>query len=237
MNNVKKALILSYKANDELRKFIQESGYEIIETERLEIDERIADHADLQIFQLDTKTYIAEPSVYEYYKEKLSKYNKKVLKGSFPVSGKYPEDCYYNIVFNGDYYICKDGIIDEEIKKSLKDFQKINVKQAYTKCMCICLENLIITCDKGIYSKLIEYGKKCEFVEIENIKLDGFNSGFLGGSCGIISNKLILFTGDIRLSKNYEKLIKILNENGYEPVFPRGELVDLGSIFLVEGEV
>lgn len=230
MNN---AIILSYKASDELKKFVKNLGYEIVETGKLNIDDRISDHADLQIFPLDKNTFIVEPCLYDYYKEKLSCYGKDVIKGDFNAGSKYPKDCYYNITLGNDYYICKEKIIDSQIENRLDNLEKIYVNQAYTKCMSLVVEDMILTCDEGIHKKLLETKKNSHLIKFEKIKLDGFNSGFFGGACGIIDNKRVLFTGDISQEKDYKKLLKLLKKYGYEVVFPKTDLVDLGSIFLL----
>ncbi|MGF0040513.1 DUF6873 family GME fold protein [Peptoniphilaceae bacterium SGI.131] len=235
MGDFARAVIVSYKAKKGLRDLLKKLNIEIIETVPLDMDPRIGDHADLQVKPVDDDSFIVEPSTYEYYKDRLSKFGKRVLKGEKSVFSPYPNDCYYNVVDFKNFYICKKDIIETRLRDFYigKGYREINVKQAYVKCMTLILRDCIITCDRGIYNKLKNI-INIHYIEAENIALDGFSSGFLGGACGIISRRHILFTGSIDRMSYKENLLKILEENDFEAIYPNEDLVDLGSVFQVK---
>lgn len=227
-----RAVILSYKASGKLIDLVESQGIEIIFSKETDIDPRIADHPDLQIHPINHETFVAARDCYDYYVQALEKYDKKVLLGGEILGYDYPKDCLYNVARLDNYFIYNSKAIDKVLNRYLLcDGQSpIEVKQGYAKCMCICFDNFIITNDRGIQRKLIENGLESYLVSEEGIGLDGFSSGFLGGSCGIIDNMKLLFTGDIRKLKEYNKLMDICSHKDIDIIYPDADLVDLGSI-------
>lgn len=232
VNKNARAVIISYKADIELIKFIQSLNIDIIFSKQIDIDQRIADHPDLQIHPVTKKLFVASKDTYDYYRNKLISYGIEVIEGENEVGSEYPFDCRYNVARVSDKFIYNERSIDEKLLQSLNDFNLhgINQKQGYAKCMCICFEDFIITNDKGIYNSLHDYDLEKYLISNDGILLDGFDIGFLGGSCGIIDKKKILFTGDLSKLKEYNNLMEIFNEKNIEVVYPNAQLRDLGSI-------
>lgn len=227
-----RALILSYKADEKLIDFIKKQGIEIIFTQKSNVDYRVDDHADLQIHPITYNRFISNPGNFEYYKDKLEKYGVEVIKGNKKLSEKYPNDCPYNLARIENFYISKEKVADEVLEKELKNLgiKGIFQKQAYAKCSTISFDDFIITCDKSIFAAMLKNKIEAYFVSNEQIKLHGFNIGFLGGCCGIIDYKKILFTGDVSLLRDFNVLKEILDKKGIEIIYPDCDLIDLGSI-------
>lgn len=220
-------LIISYKANDDFKKFLNREGFSFLETTpNPNLDPRIADHPDLSLFKLDKKTLVVDEEVFPYYEEKLD--GIKLIKGK-AVSEKYPLDAIYNIVRFKNFYIHND-FTEKNIKKYFEEnnIGHLNVKQGYTRCSLIPLPNLLITSDYGIYKSLKDR-IDIKLIEDDKVELDGFDQGFLGGACGLIGDKLI-FTGDIRKHKAYPDIKEICKSQNIEIIIPNTRLVDLGSI-------
>lgn len=220
-------LIISYKASEAFKKFLQANDFSFIETiPNPNLDKRIDDHPDLSLFKLIEDTIIVDEGVYDYYKEKLSGYN--VIKGE-KVREKYPRDSIYNIVRLKDYYIHND-ITERNIEKYFKEnrVNHLKVKQGYTRCSIIPLKNILITSDYGIYKTLREK-IAIKLVDNDEVILDGFTQGFLGGTCGLVGNKLI-FTGDITRHRAYPVIKGLCNRENIDIIYPETTLVDLGSI-------
>ncbi|MDO5027230.1 MAG: hypothetical protein Q4E50_05310 [Tissierellia bacterium] len=232
-NKRARAVIISYKADERLINLIESLGIEIIFTQKAKVDPRIDDHADIQVHPVSYDKFIVAPRLFDYYKEKLQVYGIEVIKGSTFLEEKYPKDCPYNLARLNNFYISKKGVADRLLEKILEDqgLKAIYQKQAYAKCSTIGFEDFAITCDKSILKALRDRDIEAYYINNENIKLEGFNIGFLGGSCGIIDNKKILFTGDISLLKDFNILKKILHEKEIEIIFPKdASLTDIGSI-------
>ena len=220
-------LIISYKASKDLKIFLKANGYSFIETTpNPNLDPRIADHPDLSLFKLDEKTLVVDEEVFPYYEEKLDGVN--LIKGG-SVSKKYPKDALYNIVRFKNLYIHND-FTEKNIRKYFDEnnIGRLKVKQGYTRCSVIVLPNLLITSDYGIY-KALKDKIDIRLVDSDKVELDGFDQGFLGGTCGFVGGKLI-FTGDITKHKAFSKLKEICDKEGIEIIFSKIKLIDLGSI-------
>lgn len=220
-------LIISYKASEAFKNFLLANDFSFIETiPNPNLDQRIDDHPDLSLFKLTDDTIIVDEGVYDYYKETLAGYN--VIKGE-KVGEKYPRDSIYNIVRFKDYYIHND-ITERNIENYFKEnrVNHLKVKQGYTRCSIIPLKNILITSDYGIYKALREK-IAIKLVDNDEVILDGFAQGFLGGTCGLVGNKLI-FTGDITRHRSYPVIKGLCNRENIDIIYPETTLVDLGSI-------
>ncbi len=220
-------LVISYKASEEFKNFLKVNGFSFIETiANSNIDPRIADHPDLSLFKIDHKTLVVDETVFSYYEEKLEGYN--LIKGE-NLGGKYPHDALYNLVRFKDFYIHND-FTEKNIVNFFNEneISHLKVNQGYTRCSIIPLGDLLVTSDYGIY-KALKNKVDIELVDNDKVILDGFDQGFLGGTCGLVGDKLI-FTGDISRHKAFAKIEEICLDKNIEIIYPKTELVDLGSI-------
>lgn len=223
-------LIISNKASLDFKSFLADQNIDFIETiDNPNLDRRIGDHPDLSLFALDNDNIIVAAEVFDYYKNKLT--GKNMIKGS-SVSEKYPKDSIYNLLRFKDFYIHND-FTEENIERILKErnYKHLFVKQGYSRCSIIPLRESLLTCDYGIYKALKD---KVDIILLENdkIELDGFNQGFIGGTCGLVQDKLI-FTGDISRHKSFEKIKKACDRENIEIIYPEIPLVDLGSLIWI----
>lgn len=220
-------LVISYKASEDFKNFLRANDYSFIQTiANPNLDPRIADHPDLSFFKLDNKTIVIDEGVFSYYEEKLPGY--KLIRGA-RVGYKYPEDALYNVVSFKDFYI-HNGFTEKNIENFFrtKELSFLKVNQGYSRCSIIPLENFLITSDYGIY-KVLKDKLAIELVDEDYVYLDGFDKGFLGGTCGLVGRKLI-FTGDISEHKAYQKIKDLCKRENIEITYPKTALVDLGSV-------
>lgn len=220
-------LIISYKASEEFKKFLRENDIDFILTRPNHcLDPRIDDHPDLSLFKLDDKNVVVAESVFDYYKDKLKGYN--LIKGENP-SEKYPHDAIYNVVRFKDFYIHND-FTEGRIQKYFKEnkIKHLRVKQGYSRCSLIPLKESLITADFGIY-KALKDAINIDLVACDEIFLDGFDQGFLGGCCGLVGDKLI-FTGDISNHKDFSKIKSICENQNIKIIYPDLDLIDCGSL-------
>ena len=74
------------------------------------------------------------------------------------------------------------------------------------------------------------------YIDPRQIKLEGHDHGFFPGCCGVWKNNLIV-CGSTKYLKEKEELDKFLKDNNFNLIeLYDGELVDMGSIFLVRSE-
>ena len=142
---------------------------------------------------------------------------------------EYPFDILLNSCIIGEYLICKTDYTPQFMKNSRT---VINVKQGYAKCSCIPVNyNSLITDDSSIFNAAIKHGLDCLLIKKGFVRLDGFDTGFIGGSCGKLSNDILAFCGDITTHPDYSQINSFLRERNVYP-YPLfgGELIDIGSI-------
>ena len=220
-------LVISYKASEDFKNFLRVNDYSFIQTiANPNLDPRICDHPDLSLFKLDNNTIVIDEGVFSYYEDKLPGY--KLIRGA-RVGQNYPKDSLYNVVGFKNFYIHNDFTeknIENFFRAKKISFLKVN--QGYSRCSIIPLKNFLITSDFGIY-KALKDKVAIELVDEDYVYLDGFDKGFLGGTCGLVGNKLI-FTGDISEHKAYQKIKDICQRENIEITYPKTALVDLGSV-------
>ncbi len=223
-------LIISHKSSLEFKEFLNKNNFTWIETiDNPNLDLRIADHPDLSIFKLDDNSLIIDKKLVGYYKKYMKDYN--IIAGE-SVDISYPNDCIYNVYRDSNYYIHNEHT-EKHIKLSMEDrsLEQLFVKQGYTRCSIVPMGDKILTSDYGIYKSLKD---RIEVILLkdEDIPLDGFPNGFLGGCCGFFKNTL-LFNGNIEELKSYEIIKKEAMRSGVKLLYPKCDLLDTGSIFIL----
>ncbi|MCI7238509.1 MAG: hypothetical protein SOU08_08225 [Anaerococcus sp.] len=222
-------LIISNKAKDEFRKFLAKENIEFIETiDNPNLYEPIGDHPDLSIFPLGDGKILVDKVLAPYYREKLPTY--EIIEGD-SVKVKYPYDSIYN-VYEGDDFFIHNDLTESHILAHMEDKTHLRVNQGYTRCSIIPMGDRILTGDYGIYKKLRDE-IKIILLPREDIDLPGFETGFIGGTCGLYGDRLI-FDGDIERLKSFEIIKENADEAGLTLVYPKDlDLKDLGSLMAV----
>lgn len=224
-------LIISNKSKKEFKDFLTEKKIEYIESlDNPNLDPRIADHPDLSLFKLDEKNLVVAEEVFSYYKEKIP--NMNLIKGQ-RVDFKYPKDAIYNIVSFKEYFIHND-FTEKNILKYFKDNNKkfLRVKQGYTRCSSLVLKDSILTSDFGIYKKLKDRINIILLKE-EDIYLDGFDKGFIGGTSVLLDDKRLLFNGNIKKLHSYDIIYRQCERENIEIIYPDCQLADTGSMIVL----
>ena len=185
------------------------------------------DHPDLSILKIDEDIYI-ESSVYNYYVDNLSGFNFKKVDVSNFKNG----EMVLNIAKNKKYFFHNEKFTSKEIFEKLKTNRKyIKINQGYSNCSMICFENHIITSDKGVYKTLRLENINVELVTTEAIILNGYKNGFIGGTCGFVSDDILLFYGDVTKYRDYDIIKRVADEENVKILYPKDEtFVDLGGI-------
>ena len=185
------------------------------------------DHVDLSILKIDDDIYI-ESSVYDYYAEYLSGFNFEKVDISNFKNG----EMVLNIAKNKKHFFHNEKFTTKEIFEKLKLNRKyIKINQGYSNCSMICFENHIITSDKGVYKTLKLENINVELVTTDGIVLNGYKNGFIGGTCGFVSDDILLFYGDVTKYRDYDIIKRIADEENVKILYPKDEVfVDLGGI-------
>ena len=162
---------------------------------------------------------------------------------------EYPYDVAYGAVSTGKYFIHNLSYTSPSLQERARDagLEFLNVKQGYTRCSCVVAgDQALITADRGILRTIEAYnrmlrdegmesdGIHCLAVEEGHAALPGLDHGFLGGTSGLVGNKLY-FNGDLSVHPDFDRIVAFIREHGVEPVWYENEpLTDIGSIIFLE---
>ena len=209
---------ISKDANRRLSDYIRTLGQEVelVETEGI-VGRFLSNHPDVFLCKMG----IAEDAPVFYAPEE-------------SLGPEYPKDSTYNAACTGKYFIHNLSITAPELLQVAREMGMIliDVKQGYGKCnVAIVDETSIITSDKGI-AKACEDYPELEVLLIEPgfIRLDGFDTGFIGGASGKVGNEFI-FNGNLAKHPDFARIVEFIEAHGLTPKwFPEYQLTDIGSI-------
>ena len=215
---MKKVTYLSERAGAPLRDYLLSAGREIVTIKSEDVvDEGISDHPDIFLCKMgisdDSPVYFAE-------KDNLGK--------------DYPDDVSFNAACTGKYFIHNLSFTDGNLLAAAKSsgMTLIDVRQGYTKCSIVIVdEDAIITYDDGIVKACRPYPElKVLKVSPGFVRLDGFDTGFIGGASGRVGNEVI-FNGDLFRHPDFESIARFIEDRGLKcRWFSEYPLTDIGSI-------
>ncbi|MPW27273.1 hypothetical protein GC105_16015 [Alkalibaculum sp. M08DMB] len=198
----------------------------------------VKSHADIQCFPLDNHTVIVHPEIDCRTLAEFNNYKIKVIFGEKSLKCNYPDNIAYNAVKVGNKIFHNFKYTDTTLYKTLTQngYELIEVKQGYTKCSVLVVDNnSIITSDRGIAKIAIENKIEVALISPGNIDLPGLNYGFIGGASGTLSeDRLVFFNGDITLHPDGDEIISYLTKKRFDIVsLSKRKLIDVGSFFLI----
>ena len=75
-------------------------------------------------------------------------------------------------------------------------------------------------------------------IEKGDIKLEGMEYGFIGGTCGLIGPRLLAFCGNIEKHRDYKQIKAFAKRHNTDLIsLCSGKLIDIGSIIPIKQEV
>jgi len=236
-----KCVIVDHNAPKSLFDYLDDSNISYIKSCYIKNNiDAVSTHPDMQICHIGGADFVVEPTIYQYYKKELKLYGVNVTKGKKEINCNYPYDISYNVVIADKLFIHNlkhtDDLILDKVKKT--GYGIYNVKQGYTKCAtCIIDSNALITSDEGIFNVCKKTGIDSLLIKNDFIKLGNRNDGFIGGCCGMIGYKTLLFCGNIKAHKSYKDIMNFTEKYGVNIISSSDEiLTDVGSIIPVVQE-
>ena len=224
-----KKIIVDHRYASVAADFFQEK-YTILPSCHVEaLPEPVCAHPDMALVQVGD-TFIAEKTVYGYYKTHLSSVS--VLCGETALSGNYPLDIAYNVLISGKDVFANESYMDGVLRSILleKNYRIYSVKQGYAKCSSAVAENCVITADSTIALSAEARGLHVLRISQGDVRLNGYPYGFIGGASGYIDG-ILYFFGDITKHSDYQDIKSFLREHqipySYIPDFP---LTDVGTL-------
>lgn len=226
----KKFAIISFKAKNGLIKFLKGNDYEVIYSfDSKKMDEKVSDHVDMQIRKINENAFVCTQESYFHYRAYLPNYIALYVT-ELEVTNTYPKDCLLNNFSIENHLVCNKKSVDPVVLKLLKDEKIIMVKQGYSKCSTIVTDRFVITSDKSIYASVQKQNIKAYLIDSGEIKLEGYDTGFIGGTCGYSTDLGVVFYGNLEKYKFKNKLIEFLEKENIKYYYTDDDFIDRGSI-------
>ncbi len=193
--------------------------------------EPVRSHADMLIHHLGKNVFAA---VDTYTAEILKIRGAEIIYINERLCSVYPNDVLLNFARVGNRVFGRMDIMPAALREYFNDngIELINVNQGYAKCSTAIIDkNSIITSDKTIACAAEGAGMDVLCISPGSIVLDGYDTGFIGGCCGKIGEKTIVFTGDIYTHPDGKKIADFISDRKIEAVtLSTGPLLDIGGI-------
>lgn len=146
----------------------------------------------------------------------------------------YPSDVHLNHIILGKFAAGRRDACDKAVLTALGDLDidYIDIHQGYAKCLtAVVNERAIITSDYSVTKAALSAGIDVLVIRTGHIDLEGYNYGFIGGTCGLIAPDRLAFAGDIYTHPDADKIMGFLGKYGVktECLFD-GTLQDIGGI-------
>ena len=235
-----KIFIVNSAIQSEAKNFLKKYGRMITVQPNKNLPKPEQCHADMQFAKICQNTLVAAPEVSEETLNLLISCGIHVIKGITELSSAYPQNIPYNILNCGKHFFHNTKHTDPAVVTALSHKNAIlhNVRQGYAGCSSIavsCSQNktLVLSSDPGIISaiqSLQEPTLTAEFFEATNeILLEGYDHGFIGGCCGFDQELGLLLYGKINgqlamLSEKYNFTITSIYD---------GPITDVGGILVM----
>ena len=228
-----KKVFIDCRMRDIEKEKLCELGYQLIEVpNNKNLYSEISSHVDIHVCKINNEI-VLENSFYHFLQKD------EYLKGSTSVYGTYPEDIKYNVCIIGNYAIHNFQYTDSKLLELIHQFyfQKINVKQGYTKCsIAVIDEKSIITSDLGIYKALksldLEILVLDDKLDIKLLSPNGFSTknGFIGGVISRLEDNIFI-SGDLDRIDPNGKIRNFISKRNLKVVDFKGlEIIDYGGI-------
>ena len=150
------------------------------------------------------------------------------------VSGITAKEPKLNICYLGDKIICDTRHVSSKILSACAEnnIRVLHTNQRYAGCSCaVVASSAIITADPSIILLCRENSIDVLPVSQGDVKLKGYEYGFIGGACGMASADCMVFFGDLLTHRDHKKITAFLSHYGVRAVsLGEGALCDIGGI-------
>ena len=172
-------------------------------------------HADMQILTINNTVFVLQ----ECEKLKTLPYKENLIICKNKAGKKYPENILLNFLFFNNKLYGKVSAIDPTLYKYCvkNDIEIVNINQGYARCSTLILNNrTAVTADISIKNALEKDGAEVLLISSGDIKLEGYDYGFIGGASGKISDNTVVFFGNAEMHPCYSSIKELCLKNKIE---------------------
>lgn len=232
-----RAVIVDERIDEVIESALRGFGYEILKLPRSGcLQSPVSAHPDMLIFVLKNKLFCHE----KYYSEAKRAIDAVADAGGFELTlskekweSEYPNDVLFNAASVGDKLICSKKSVSRLILSEYGEENITGTKQGYAKCSVCIAGDGIITADPSVARSAKKSGIDVLFLSGNHTRLNGYDTGFIGGATGDDGERLY-FCGDVLRHPECEKIIEFCRRHGREPIsLSDGELYDYGSLIFI----
>lgn len=226
---------IDYRTTDQEIKALENQGLTCISIPKCtSLYNAIDGHVDIQLAVLNKckKEVIIHKNMDENFKNLLVSKNIIFQETACSLNSTYPDNVILNALILNNYFIHNLNFTDSNLLKTQNSKKLIQVKQGYTKCSCLILnETALITSDSGIYKILSTKGFDILLLPPGDIELPGLDYGFIGGTGGMISENTMAFFGSLDYYLYGDLVKSFLSKYKIKPLYLKNsKLTDRGSL-------
>ena len=194
-----------------------------------DIDPRLSGHADLSVVFPAPKTSVAAQGIYPFIVNYLT-YRGYTVTQSGPQGASYPAVAGLCVCVVGRYTIYNSKTVDPLLAPLLTD-TRIDVPQGFTKCsVCVVSDEAIITADDVIARRASKAGIDVLHIAPGMIRLEGFDTGFIGGASFLLNEDTLAFTGTLDGHTDKDRITAFLRKHAVRPVYlTKAPVFDIGG--------
>lgn len=234
-----KKVVVDSRINKSSKKALYNLGYELIPLPPFpSLQEPVSAHPDMLMFIFGKNVICHKDYLPIAHKEigEIAALGYDLLLSDEPVSSIYPHDILFNALsLKKNIYARLDSVSNFilELGKS-EGYSFKNVNQGYAKCsVCPVGEDAAITSDPSLCKAMREDGIDVLLISQKNIRLDGYDTGFIGG-CSGSDLENIYFSGNILLHPDGKLISDFCEKHQKKAVSLSDEpLYDVGSLFFL----
>lgn len=153
------------------------------------------------------------------------------------VGADYPRDAALNVCTAGECLFAAPKAVSQAVLDvaAQEGFRFVPVRQGYAGCSTVAVGDAVVSADAGICRAARENGLAVLQISPGGIGIERYDTGFIGGACGVIDDKTVGFFGDVRTFGAYSALRGFFDPRGISLVsLGEGALFDYGGLVSAE---
>lgn len=200
------------------------------------LDRAVSTHADCAALRIGSVIF-SEKGNYERILGSTGD-KEKIICLEEEIFSPYPNDVKLNAKVFGRKILCNENFLSAQVKEFAvkQGYEFTHCNQGYAACSTVKInDNAAITDDESVYKALNSENIDCLLVNKGSVRLEGYDYGFIGGSCAMISENRLAFFGNIRTHSDSKKIIGFLNSHMTEYINLTDDvLTDIGGMTVIE---